>query len=98
MSKNSYISKGAGESGKSTVLKQMRLIHASGFKSSEREGFRIVVFFNIFTTIQTLLEAIEILNLEFDDPVLSVHICIIIYDLNHAIMTAMMIGIYQYVY
>ncbi|GAN08904.1 guanine nucleotide-binding protein subunit alpha-2 [Mucor ambiguus] len=60
---------GAGESGKSTVLKQMRLIHASGFKASEREGFRIVVFFNIFNTIQTLLEALEVLDLELTDPV-----------------------------
>ncbi|KAK4521821.1 uncharacterized protein ATC70_004358 [Mucor velutinosus] len=59
---------GAGESGKSTVLKQMRLIHASGFKASEREGFRIVVFFNIFNTIQTLLEALEVLDLELTDP------------------------------
>lgn len=59
---------GAGESGKSTVLKQMRLIHASGFKSSEREGFRVVVFFNVFTTMQTLLEALELMNLQITDP------------------------------
>lgn len=64
---------GAGESGKSTVLKQMRLIHASGFKASEREGFRIVVFFNVFSTIQTLLEALEVLNLELTDPISKVY-------------------------
>lgn len=62
---------GAGESGKSTVLKQMRLIHASGFKESEREGFRIVVFLNIFTTMQTLLEAVDILNLKLTNPILK---------------------------
>lgn len=51
----------------------MRLIHASGFKTSEREGFRIVVFFNIFQTIQTLLEALETSNLHFtDDPFMLV--------------------------
>ncbi|KAG2192886.1 hypothetical protein INT47_012517 [Mucor saturninus] len=60
--------KGAGESGKSTVLKQMRLIHASGFKASEREGFRVVVFFNVFSTVQTLLEALEAANIHFSDP------------------------------
>lgn len=48
----------------------MRLIHASGFKASEREGFRVIVFLNVFTTMQTLLEALEILNLPLDDPVL----------------------------
>lgn len=46
----------------------MRLIHASGFKSSEREGFRVVVFFNVFTTMQTLLEALELMNLQITDP------------------------------
>lgn len=50
----------------------MRLIHASGFKASEREGFRIVVFFNIFNTIQTLLEALEVLDLELTDPISKV--------------------------
>lgn len=52
----------------------MRLIHASGFKASEREGFRIVVFFNIFNTIQTLLEALEVLDLELTDPISKVRI------------------------
>ncbi|KAI8973844.1 guanine nucleotide binding protein, alpha subunit [Pilobolus umbonatus] len=60
---------GAGESGKSTVLKQMRLIHASGFKATEREGFRMVVFSNLFNTMQTLLEALSVLNLSITDPV-----------------------------
>ncbi|KAI9361449.1 guanine nucleotide binding protein, alpha subunit [Pilaira anomala] len=59
---------GAGESGKSTVLKQMRLIHASGFKSSEREGFRVIVFFNIFSTMQALIEALDSFNLYLSDP------------------------------
>ncbi|KAI8889428.1 guanine nucleotide binding protein, alpha subunit [Backusella circina FSU 941] len=54
---------GAGESGKSTVLKQMRLIHASGFKPSEREGFRVIVFLNVFQTMQTLIEAAQSFNL-----------------------------------
>ncbi|KAI8888600.1 guanine nucleotide binding protein, alpha [Backusella circina FSU 941] len=60
---------GAGESGKSTVLKQMRLIHASGFKKHEREGFRQVVFINVFNAMQTLLEATDMLGLTFNDPI-----------------------------
>lgn len=56
------------------MLKQMRLIHASGFKSSEREGFRIVVFFNVFTTMQTILEALELLNLKITDPTVLVRL------------------------
>jgi guanine nucleotide-binding protein subunit alpha len=50
----------------------MRLIHACGFKASEREGFRIVVFFNMFNTIQTLLEALDSLDLQIADPSLRV--------------------------
>jgi hypothetical protein len=50
----------------------MRLIHASGFKTSEREVFRIVVFSNIISTIQTLLEALDYLDLKLVDPTLQV--------------------------
>jgi hypothetical protein len=63
-------STGAGESGKSTVLKQMRLIHASGFKPSEREGFRVIVFLNVFQTMQTLIEAAQ--SFDLIDPSLEV--------------------------
>ena len=63
---------GAGESGKSTVLKQMRLIHAAGFRSSEREGFRVAIFLNVFTTMQAILESMDMLNLEIKDPLLVV--------------------------
>lgn len=32
---------GAGESGKSTVVKQMKIIHGDGFTPQELEGFRV---------------------------------------------------------
>ncbi|RUS29271.1 hypothetical protein BC938DRAFT_480855 [Jimgerdemannia flammicorona] len=54
---------GAGESGKSTILKQMRLIHAAGFSAAERESFRIVVFSNVMQSMQTILEAMEYLRI-----------------------------------
>lgn len=41
----------------------MRLIHASGFDSSERESFRVIVFANITVAMQILLEIIEQLNI-----------------------------------
>jgi guanine nucleotide-binding protein G(i) subunit alpha len=37
---------GAGESGKSTILKQMKLIHEGGYSRDERESFREVSIFN----------------------------------------------------
>ncbi|KAI8342693.1 putative Gpa2-guanine nucleotide-binding protein alpha-2 subunit [Chlamydoabsidia padenii] len=58
---------GAGESGKTTILKQMRLLHTAGFDATERESFRHIVFSNITTTIQTLLEAMDSLQIGFED-------------------------------
>lgn len=57
---------GAGESGKSTVLKQMRLIHASGFDNGERESFRLIVFDNTIAIVNLLFEAAEQLQIPFE--------------------------------
>ncbi|ORY94840.1 putative Gpa2-guanine nucleotide-binding protein alpha-2 subunit [Syncephalastrum racemosum] len=62
---------GAGESGKSTVLRQMRLIHSHGFDEDEREIFRTVVFANVFEGMQTILEAMEQMDIKFVDPTLQ---------------------------
>ncbi|KAI9493133.1 guanine nucleotide binding protein, alpha subunit [Zychaea mexicana] len=58
---------GAGDSGKSTVLKQMRLIHASGFSPAEREAFRLVIFGNILSAMQSLLECMNELQYTLDN-------------------------------
>ncbi|KAM3587246.1 hypothetical protein VKS41_002282 [Umbelopsis sp. WA50703] len=65
---------GAGESGKSTVLKQMRLIHAAGFSASEKEAYRIVIFDNIVSSMQTMLEAMDILKIEMENQNNMAHI------------------------
>ncbi|KAJ7603240.1 guanine nucleotide binding protein, alpha subunit [Mycena polygramma] len=41
---------GAGESGKSTVLKQMKLIHLDGYNAQERDAYKEIIYSN---TIQT---------------------------------------------
>ena len=48
---------GAGESGKSTIVKQMKIIHDNGYSLKEKELFRPVVFCN---TIQSLLTIIKV--------------------------------------
>ncbi|KAI8145013.1 guanine nucleotide binding protein, alpha subunit [Fennellomyces sp. T-0311] len=58
---------GAGDSGKSTVLKQMRLIHASGFSAAEREAFRLVIFGNILSAMQSLLESMNEMKYTLDN-------------------------------
>ncbi|KAF2452936.1 G-protein alpha subunit [Lineolata rhizophorae] len=58
---------GAGESGKSTVLKQMRLIHAGGFNKSERKQWRVVIFNNLVNAFQILMSAMQEQETEFED-------------------------------
>eukprot|EP00051_Salpingoeca_urceolata_P005465 m.73446 g.73446 ORF g.73446 m.73446 type:complete len:359 (+) comp14350_c0_seq2:288-1364(+) len=50
---------GAGESGKSTVVKQMRVIHGSGYNQEERLAFKELVFWNVVQSVHVILEAAE---------------------------------------
>ncbi|KAK5987524.1 Guanine nucleotide-binding protein alpha-2 subunit [Cladobotryum mycophilum] len=59
---------GAGESGKSTILKQMKLIYSQGFSKSERLDWKPVVFSNIIQSFKTIQEAMHELGYEFDHP------------------------------
>jgi len=54
---------GAGESGKSTVLKQMKLIHHGGYNESERESYREIIYSNTIQSMRAILEAIPQLDL-----------------------------------
>jgi len=50
---------GAGESGKSTIAKQMRIIHLNGYSEEEAKSYREVVYSNILSCIKTLATAAE---------------------------------------
>ncbi|XP_048354813.1 guanine nucleotide-binding protein subunit alpha-15-like [Sphaerodactylus townsendi] len=56
---------GTGESGKSTFIKQMRIIHGVGFSEDDRKGFAKVVFQNIFSSIQAMIAAMETLQISY---------------------------------
>ncbi|XP_068609484.1 guanine nucleotide-binding protein subunit alpha-14-like [Brachionichthys hirsutus] len=58
---------GTGESGKSTFIKQMRILHGSGYNEGERKGFAQLVFQNIVTAIQALIYAMRTLQLHYVD-------------------------------
>lgn len=58
---------GAGESGKSTFVKQMRIIHGSGFSEDERRNFICVVHHNLCVAMQTLIRAMEKLQIQYED-------------------------------
>ncbi|ORZ02567.1 guanine nucleotide binding protein, alpha subunit [Syncephalastrum racemosum] len=50
---------GAGESGKSTILKQMKLIHDDGYSLDEREAFKEIIFSNTVQSMRVILEAMD---------------------------------------
>ncbi|KAG9281845.1 guanine nucleotide-binding protein subunit alpha-11-like [Astyanax mexicanus] len=58
---------GTGESGKSTFIKQMRIIHGKGYSEEDRRGFTRLVFQNIFIAIKALIEAMKTLQIPFID-------------------------------
>lgn len=55
---------GSGDSGKSTVLKQMRFIHKIPFSPEETESYRQLVFNNLITGMLYVFDAMEHMELE----------------------------------
>ncbi|MGH0146621.1 UNVERIFIED_CONTAM: hypothetical protein FKN15_041232 [Acipenser sinensis] len=58
---------GTGESGKSTFIKQMRIIHGSGYTDEDKKGFIKLVYQNIFTAMQSLVWAMDNLRIQYKD-------------------------------
>ncbi|CAM9909928.1 unnamed protein product [Lampetra planeri] len=56
---------GTGESGKSTFIKQMRIIHGSGYTEEDRRGFIKLVYQNIFIAMQAMCRAMETLKIPY---------------------------------
>lgn len=51
----SGIATGTGESGKSTVAKQMKIIHLTGFNDEEKKAYRPIVYHNVIRAAQILI-------------------------------------------
>jgi guanine nucleotide-binding protein subunit alpha len=65
---------GAGESGKSTILKQMKLINEGSYSRDERESFKEIIFSNTVQSMRVILEAMESLELPLEDPRMDYHV------------------------
>uniref|UniRef100_A0A8C1ETT7 Guanine nucleotide-binding protein subunit alpha n=1 Tax=Cyprinus carpio carpio TaxID=630221 RepID=A0A8C1ETT7_CYPCA len=59
---------GTGESGKTTFIKQMRIIHGKGFSEEDRRGYTKLVFQNIFTAMKALTAAMNTLKIPYCNP------------------------------
>ncbi|KAI8828458.1 Guanine nucleotide-binding protein G(t) subunit alpha-2 [Chytriomyces hyalinus] len=56
---------GAGETGKSTILKQFKLIYGSGYTAEERMGYKTAILANIVTCAKALVYAMDALKIPY---------------------------------
>ena len=59
---------GAGESGKSTFLKQMRIIHGNDYSRDDLNQIKPIIYSNILKGMKVLLDARRKLRIEWGDP------------------------------
>ncbi|KAK3595454.1 hypothetical protein CHS0354_003446 [Potamilus streckersoni] len=59
---------GTGESGKSTFIKQMRIIHGSGYSDEDKRSFIKLVYQNIFMAMNAMIRAMDTLKISYKNP------------------------------
>lgn len=57
-----WLAPGAGESGKSTVLKQIKILYQGGYSEAERDSYREIIWSNTVQSMQVLLRGLSTLN------------------------------------
>jgi len=60
---------GAGECGKSTILKQMQILHKNGFSLEDKKRFAPLVQYNTLQSIQALCYACHQFNIALQSPI-----------------------------
>ena len=58
---------GAGESGKSTIVKQMKIIHETGYSPDECQHYKPVVYSNTIQSLLAIISAMSKLRIDFAD-------------------------------
>ncbi|KAG9351285.1 hypothetical protein JZ751_025177 [Albula glossodonta] len=56
---------GTGESGKTTFIRQMRIIHGEGYSEDERRAFAKLIYQNIFTAVKAMASAMTTLRIPY---------------------------------
>lgn len=70
---------GAGESGKSTILKQMRLIYTKeGFSKQEKEEWRCIIFNNVLDSLRIIVNAMEEFKFAFQNESTRQHLPLVL--------------------
>ncbi|KAM9351153.1 guanine nucleotide-binding protein G(i) subunit alpha-3-like isoform 1-T1 [Symphorus nematophorus] len=95
---------GAGESGKSTIVKQMKIIHEDGYSEEECKQYKVVVYSNTIQSIMAIIRAMGRLKIDFGDAARAVSqiqsVCIIhdfqrVYKDKKFTITAIIISCHQ---
>lgn len=64
---------GAGESGKSTLVKQMKIIHGDGYKVNELNSFKTTIHSNLLLSMAVVVKQMSKLNVPLGDPSNEAH-------------------------
>lgn len=59
---------GSGESGKSTIVKQMKIIHQNGYTKDELALYRLTIYKNVLDCAKALIGAMRQFEIEPRDP------------------------------
>lgn len=59
---------GSGESGKSTIVKQMKIIHLKGYSDDELFNYRSTVFKNLMECAKALIHAFRTFGISLANP------------------------------
>ena len=59
---------GSGESGKSTIVKQMKIIHKDGFTREELMSYRLTIYRNLLESAKNILLAMRKINVDCINP------------------------------
>jgi len=64
---------GTGESGKSTFIKQMRIINGAGYNDDDKRGFIKLIFQNTYMGMTTMLKAMGTLGIAYGSDACRAH-------------------------
>ena len=74
---------GAGESGKSTFVKQMKIIHGDGYNIDELKSFISIIHGNLLTSMVEVIKAMDKLNITLHNQSNQAHLSKIISFIPH---------------
>ena len=59
---------GAGECGKSTILKQMKIINMDGFTKDDFDQYKGIIYSNTVQSLGSVVKAIDLLKIAYSEP------------------------------